>query len=46
MSYGAFVEYLKKNGLKATTDNILAPSENDTYHPHDPHLENSFLSKM
>jgi hypothetical protein len=46
MSYAAFVEYLKKNWLKATTDNILVPNANDTYHPHDPHLENSFLSKM
>ncbi len=39
MSYGSFIEYLKKNDLKATTDNILAPNTTDTYHPHDPHLK-------
>jgi hypothetical protein len=39
MSYGAFLNYIKKNDLKATTDNILVPDDTDTYHPHDPHLE-------
>ncbi|NRH20659.1 hypothetical protein HOO68_01300 [Candidatus Gracilibacteria bacterium] len=46
MSYGDFVLYLKKNDLSATTDNILVPDATDTYHPHDPHLEGSLLSKM
>ena len=46
MSYGSFIEYLKKNDLKATTDNILAPNTTDTYHPHDPHLKWSLFSKI
>jgi hypothetical protein len=46
MSYGEFIDYLKKNDLKATTDNLLVPNATDSYHPHDPHFENDFGSFM
>ncbi len=46
VSYGEFIAYLKKNDMKATTDNLLVPNATDAYHPHDPHLEWSLLSKM
>lgn len=46
VSYGEFIDYLKKNDMKATTDNILVPNATDAYHPHDPHFENDFGSFM
>lgn len=46
MSYGEFIAYLKKNEMKATTDNLLVPNLTDTYQPHDPHFENDFGSFM
>jgi len=46
MGYGEFLNYLKENKLKATTDNLLVPNATSKYHPHEPHLEWSLLSKM
>ncbi len=49
VSYGEFINYLKVNNMSATTDNILAPSLTDPYHPHPPHFEDdlsSFMSKV
>lgn len=46
MSYGQFLQYLKKSKLKATTENLLHPDATSRYKPQEPHLEGSLLSKM
>ncbi len=46
VSYGEFINYLTKNEMKATTDNLLVPNATDSYHPHDPHFEDDFSSFM
>ena len=46
VSYGEFINYLKQNNMSATTDNVLAPSLTDPYHPHEPHFEDDFSSYM
>ena len=45
MSYGAFLGYLKKNNLAATTDNLLDPHAGHAHDPHE-HFEGSFFSKL
>jgi hypothetical protein len=45
MSYGAFLGYLKKNHLEATTDDLLDPHAGHAHDPHE-HFEGSFFSKL
>jgi hypothetical protein len=42
MSYGMFLNYLKKNNMKATTENLLIDADHE-YKWQDPHLETNWL---
>lgn len=46
MSYAEFLEYLGREKLKATTDNLLVLEADNKYKPQDAHMNGSLLSKL